>query len=270
MSAVPGHGDELDDETVVVPRQPTASPTGDDSTGLDDETIVVPRAAPVVESVDDETVVVARPEPEPELDDHTVVVARPASVPEPDDHTVVVARPPAVPAAAEPDDATVVVPRAAPEADDSTIVVPRSAPAPTPPAPIMPASTAPDDDATAIVDRAVAPPVRPNPLPTEAGPGTIENARKAFVPGAASADSTELLKQRYQIRSEVTTVPVAAERAPFAAAPNRHAVKPIDEIAEKTNRMNRSRGIGVIVAVIGVTVLVAAAIGVILLVVLNL
>ena len=90
------------------------------------------------------------------------------------------------------------------------------------------------------------------------------------MPGATTGDSTGLLKERYQIRSSVTTVPVAADRARFEVAPNRHAVRPVEEISAKVTRKNRSRGIGVIVAVIGVTVLVAVAIGVILLVVLNL
>jgi hypothetical protein len=253
-----------------------------DTSGIYDETVVVPRAVPpVVEEPDDETVVVQRSTPvvapavvdEPE--DETVVVQRAAPVvlvvDEPDDHTVVVQRGPAPTAVsdADVDDSTVVVDRAAtrghvpedhiPEdhnPEDHTVVIDRGAPATT-------ETAADDDDSTRVVGRTTdaAPVIAPTVAPV--GPGVVENGRTAFVPG----DSTGLLKDRYQIRSSVTTTPVAPYRTPFEVAPPRHTSRAIADVNSKTRKANRSRGVVVIIAVVGVTLATALVIGIILIVV---
>ena len=227
-----------------------------DDSGIDDETVVVQRAVPVVEEPDDETVVVQRA---------ALVVEKPV-VEEPDDETVVVQR--AAPVVEEPDDRTVVVDRAAakvraPEVqasedhtpEDQTVVIDRGVAVP----------VADDDDSTRVVERPAdaAPVVAPTAPKASGGPGVVENGRTAFVPG----DSTGLLKDRYQIRSSVTTTPVAPYRTPFEVAPPRHTSRAIADVNAKTRKANRSRGVGVVIAVVGVTIATALVIGIILIVV---
>lgn len=212
----------------------------DGANDIDDETVVVNRGMP--SELDDETVVVQRaavpvvPVVSAELEDETVVVQRaaPASV---------------APAGGEPDDETVVVDRGVP--DDRTVVVDRTAPV-DPTAPI-------DSDETLVVPRAAV----GGPIVQPAVPGQVENARVAFTPG----DSTGLLKDRYHIRSSVTEVPGVVHRHQVDAAPSRHSSRAIADVAAKTQKANRSRGLTVLVTVIAVTIATALLIGVVLLVV---
>lgn len=189
--------------------------------------------------IDDETVMVprvgAQPEPQPaaQPDDETIVVVRkPVEPVEPDDETIVVVREPLAAG-----DETVVVVRTLAEPDDATVVSPRRAAA---------------DEETAVVYR--------KPRSEPVGPGEIPGGRQAIVPG----DSTGRLAERYSIRAEVTSAPTALHRQNFEPAPDRHARPRVDP-RERVAAAGRRRGILVVVSVVGVTIVTAAIIGLVVL-----
>ena len=232
--------DDLNDETVVVTRTPPPAPTPPAPT---------PPAPPVETSetqLDDETVVVSRTPPPPLAEPDE---AQSDAADDNSDETIVVSRtPPAPPvetSVAQPDDETIVVPRA-----DATAIAIGDEPDD-------------EDDATNLVPRSTPTPPTPTVDAPPPGPGIIPGARTAFVPGS----SDELLKERYQIRNRLDESTVAPYRQAFVPPAPRHQPLPTAELNQQLAKANKRRGIRVVVAIAVATIVTAIIVGAILVVV---
>ena len=203
----------------------------------DGEATVVSRG--VAEEPDDRTVVTrpaAEADPAAEEPDDRTLVTRPSA--EPDDRTVV-SRP-----SNEPDDRTIVsAPRAGSDLDDATLVV---------------RDRDPHSDNTSTV---VGAPVAGGRRPSAAAPGRLSGGRVAVVPEQGTTS--------YGIRTTVDQAPVVRTVIAPPTVPSRPSRATVGATASP-GRSSARRSLGVILVVVGATLLTAAiVVGIVLFLLLS-
>jgi hypothetical protein len=197
----------------------------------EDETRLVRRQP--AEEPEDETRLVQRRLPVEEPEDETRLVQR-RPVDELEDETRLVQRTPAAPDVAESDDETRLVHRApAPQTEDATRLVSRRPPA-----------AVPDVEDRTIVHGTALPPIAEEASPREA---RVPDASGTPIDSYGAHDASADLARVY--------------RTVVQPPPDRHAAADATKLARAQGARGRRRALGTVVAIVAVTIVVAAAIG---------